>query len=704
MNGLLRRIACSALALAGIGLVGCSGAVDTTNNPPVSPTGPPAIIVPPVGTQPVFDPAAGAAGIPLPNDLLRNPQTGFVDQIPNTPPFNAEPFTSLRTLRGFSTSANILIPFNGGVDPATVSNTSIVLANLNSTVLQPQYTTTTFNPLTTNVTTNSTVVLSPMRPLQPLSTYLVVVTPNVKGGGTTNITSNPTLTFTKSTTPLANNGVSAVNGLTDAQAVALEPLRVAYQPIWAAAERVTGTPRADIPLAFTFGTQPEFFTLQALRAVAVQQNRGINNGTIPIATNATVVQGFYNTTLRLPAVAAANISRIFTGNITMPDYIGTPTNTSFFQGTGAPGDPVVPKSERPVPFVALFPDATAFPGPRPCIIFQHGITRTKNDVFAIASTACSAGFGIIAIDLPLHGSLDPTGPGVNPANVTQNFVAPSPGGGSSFINLASPRTQRDNGRQSAVDLYYLAQAIVSGQTNMDGQPGPEFAPLPPGFIGTSLGAMVGIGWSATDASSRIGLFNVPGGRVSNLLINSNTFGPTIGAGLQQQGIVNGTAAWQQFWLIYQTVVDDSDPFNYGQHLLSGALKGNSPTASLMQYYIGDQVVPNVASEDLARSIAAPQVAPVQQRLSLLEEVTAPFRGSGVFQFPQGNSHGAILDPSQGNTVAIRTQGFTFLGSGFQTQANATIIAPANTSFPKADNSGLGFPTVGSPDTSGIVFP
>jgi len=703
MNGYLRRIACSALALAGIGLAGCSGAVDTTNNPPVSP-GPPAIIVPAVGTRPVFDPAAGAAGIPLPNDLLRNPQTGFVDQIPNTPPFNAEPFTSLRTLRGFSTSANIVIPFDGPVNGTSVSPSSVIIANLNSTI-QPQYETFVGNPLVTNTTVNSTIVARPLRPLQPLTTYLVVVTPQVTGVNGS-VTPNPTIQFTKVTTPLVQNGVSAVNGLSDAQATALEPLRVAYQPIWAAAERVTGIPRAEIPLAFTFGTQPEFFTLQSLRATAVAQNRGINNGTIPIATNATVVQGFYNTTLRLPAVAAANISRIFTGNFTMPDYIGTPTNSSFFQGTGAPGDPVVVKAERPVPFVALFPDATAFPGPRPCIIFQHGITRTKNDVFAIASTACSAGFGIIAIDLPLHGSLDPTGPGVNPANVTQNFVAPSPGGGSSFINLSSPRTSRDNGRQSAVDLYYVAQAVVSGQTNMDGQPGPEFAPLPPAFIGTSLGGMVGTVWSATDASSRIGVYNVPGGRISSLLINSQTFGPSIQAGLAQQGVVNGTAAWQQFWLLFQTVVDDGDPFNYGQHLTSGALKGNSPTASLMQYYIGDQVVPNVASEDLARSILAPQVQPVQQAVSLLEQVTAPFRGSGVFQFPQGNNHGAILDPSQGNIVAIRTQAFTFIGSGFQTQANATIIAPANTSAndtsAKADTGG--WPAIGAPDTSGIVFP
>jgi alpha-beta hydrolase superfamily lysophospholipase len=37
------------------------------------------------------------------------------------------------------------------------------------------------------------------------------------------------------------------------------------------------------------------------------------------------------------------------------------------------------------------------------VIFQHGITRNRTDIFAIASTLCYAGFVTVAIDLPLHG-------------------------------------------------------------------------------------------------------------------------------------------------------------------------------------------------------------------------------------------------------------------------------------------------------------
>jgi alpha-beta hydrolase superfamily lysophospholipase len=37
------------------------------------------------------------------------------------------------------------------------------------------------------------------------------------------------------------------------------------------------------------------------------------------------------------------------------------------------------------------------------VIFQHGITRNRTDIFAIASTFAAAGFVTVAIDLPLHG-------------------------------------------------------------------------------------------------------------------------------------------------------------------------------------------------------------------------------------------------------------------------------------------------------------
>ena len=61
----------------------------------------------------------------------------------------------------------------------------------------------------------------------------------------------------------------------------------------------------------------------------------------------------------------------------------------------------------------------------PVLIFQHGITRNREDMFAVADSFGAGGFAVVAIDLPLHGvtSRQPGRPawyfyaaGVNPAS------------------------------------------------------------------------------------------------------------------------------------------------------------------------------------------------------------------------------------------------------------------------------------------------
>ena len=48
----------------------------------------------------------------------------------------------------------------------------------------------------------------------------------------------------------------------------------------------------------------------------------------------------------------------------------------------------------------------------PVLIFQHGITRSREDMFGVADSFADAGFVVAAIDLPLHGitsTSDPSG-------------------------------------------------------------------------------------------------------------------------------------------------------------------------------------------------------------------------------------------------------------------------------------------------------
>ncbi len=662
----LRNLAIAALTAGlGISLFGCGsgggvGIIDGIESSAADPNAP-ATLPTPIGrvTNPVFNPASGnPAEIPLPNDLLRNPQTGFVDQLPNTPTFNAEPFASLKSMRGFSTTGNIVIPFSGGVVPSSVDNNSVrVIDTVTNTVVPCTFEV--LNPFVAAVGTNSTIIASPIRPLRPLRTYSVVLTSSLQGSGG-QVQPTPTINIIKNATPLVDgNGKSVITGLSDANAAQAEVLRAAYQPIWSRAETASGISRTDMVFAFQFGTQPLFAALPSLRATAVADNRGVVNSTFIAPNAATVAAVFANA--GLPGSAAVGIDRIIRTQIVVRDYIGNPT-TGFFQGTGFPGDPIVSQADKAIPCFVLLPDPVAFPGPRPSIIFQHGITRSKSDSFSIAGTLCSLGFAVIAPDMVLHGEL----------------ALPGQASGTGFINLSSLRTGRDNLRQSAANLFYVTQAIMSGQTDVDGVAGPELAPISPFYIGQSLGSIVGTMYSACEPNNKFAALSVPGGRIGQLLLNSNSFASTILAGLAAQGITPGTATFTQFWLIAQTVIDDGDPMNYGTTLKTGALRGGVPGQVLIQEAMADTTIPNSATHDLANAIGINQVNPVTAALPLLTAVNAPFAGSGLFQFP-GAKHGFLLDPTQGNTAAARQQILTWF-SPAGPLGQGTIIVPAP--FPK----------------------
>ena len=106
------------LLLVSLLVIGCSG-TSTIDEYPVPGTNPTPF---PGFTFPLLDLANSQ--IPLPNDLLRNPQTGFL-QFPG----EGEPIDAANSLDGFSTSGAIIIPFRGTVDPDTVNNDTLPVFN-----------------------------------------------------------------------------------------------------------------------------------------------------------------------------------------------------------------------------------------------------------------------------------------------------------------------------------------------------------------------------------------------------------------------------------------------------------------------------------------------------------------------------------------------------------------------------------------------
>lgn len=702
------------LSLVGFLVFGCAS-TDTPDSHPVPDSYPT-----PVGTYtfPMMDLTSEERVIPLPNDLLRDPTTGKV-AFPGT----GEPFASINSLDGFSTSGALIIPFRGSVRADTVNNDTLPV--FNTTTGQKAL-------MVYSVTENaagSVVTAAPVRALDPATRYVVVLTSGIRSADSdTAILSDNLIDILKNTNPLLDGNGNSTDGRINAtQAAGLEPVRAAYQPIWAAAEQLIKTHRKNIPLAFAFTTQTLFKALPQIHAEVAAANAPLRNANpafpgnataefAPVAMGHDVNPGGFGTTapfndespgngsnldfapINLPTVErflAQNlrpgipsnaIGRIHLGSFQAPIYRNDPVN-------GFWADPPVQTGTQTVNFVMFLPNGVQFPDvlkgqfglpaspantPAPVAIFQHGITGNKFQSVALANAFNSQGIALIAIDLELHGDLARPTPSNDPAV-----------SGANFINLQVLRNSRDSIRQSVVNLYALTHAITSGQTNIDSPAGAPAGTAPelgapsvnaafpnPFFISISLGSIVGDVFVATEPDISRAVLNVGGSRISNLLLNSETFGPRVREGLAASaGIEEGTARFAQFFLIAQTVVDDADPVNYADQATSGALRGGTPAQILQQVNTTDAVIPPSTQYDMAiqhangRDTFSQVDAIVAQ--ALINQASSPFTGIGMYEIPNAG-HGAILDPTAGPTLQIVAQAINYLGTG--TIANTGIRA------------------------------
>jgi pimeloyl-ACP methyl ester carboxylesterase len=285
----------------------------------------------------------------------------------------------------------------------------------------------------------------------------------------------------------------------------------------------------------------------------------------------------------------------------------------------------------------------------PVVIFQHGLTRNRLDAIAIADSFADAGYVVASIDLPLHGVTDWSNPFYDAQNertfnldlVNNGTSAAGPDGeidptGTHFINLASVRTTRDNLRQSAVDLLTLVRTLPN--LNL-GTPAPaDIDPTRIHFIGHSLGGIVGgvlLGTASRTEISTGELANAGGGIVRTIF-DSPAFGPQLKGILAAQGIQDGTRAFAEYVRDAQGIIDAGDPINY--------IAAATQRPLLLLQVLGDQVIPNNATQRLVDTANLPRISAVGDNLS----------SAGYVSFLAG-AHGSILDPSSNLAVTVEMQ-------------------------------------------------
>jgi pimeloyl-ACP methyl ester carboxylesterase len=313
------------------------------------------------------------------------------------------------------------------------------------------------------------------------------------------------------------------------------------------------------------------------------------------------------------------------------------------------------------------------------VIFQHGITQNRTNLFALADTLAAAGFAAIAIDLPLHGITDTASPFYNaPLERTFNVDllnnetgAPGSDGvidtsGAHFINLSSSLTTRDNVRQGVADLIHLTATLPTLDSDGDGLG--DFA-TPARFVGHSLGGIVGTVFLGVETNVSAATLANPGGGLAKLVIGSETIGPRVIAGLRAAGLEPGTAEFESFLSAFQQVVDAADPINYGF-----AAATEHPVH--MIEVLGDATVPNsVPGAPLSGT------EPLARSMGLMATASSTVDDLGVralVRFSAGD-HASFLLPTASPAATLEMQGqmagFMASDGTVLTITNPGVISP-----------------------------
>jgi hypothetical protein len=512
----------------------------------------------------------------------------------------------------------------------------------------------------------SRILIEPTLPLKPSTTYIVAVTKALKSRDGVVATPNEFFPIVNSDTKLCrlsssettaellcsdpNAGRAAASSapvlalMTPAQMATLETVRrslvrptvTALKSAYAALKGST-LDDGDLVIAWSFTTQSTALTLSRLST---------STGSLFVA-NTTVSTGDLG-------LGLADTADIYAGTLAVPYYLANsggdthstaPLSTfwasaSTLNATNPPAlggaipcgalakststticypDPST-KTTESIPVIVTVPNAnsgqTKPANGWPVVIFQHGITRDRTDMLAIAPTLAAAGFVTVAVDTPLHGLTDATSPFYNnqlffgsPAQglmttertfnldlVNNTTGAAGPDGatdksGTHFVNLVSLITSRDNLRQTEADIMHLARSLAA--LDFDQNPATLSATdvdeTRVHFAGQSLGAITGTTVLGTVDSALInaGVLNVPGGGMGKLLDASASFGPRIAVGLAASFVFEGTDTYETFVRFAQHLIDPADPINY-------AAAANAGHPLLVTEVIGDAVVPNSA--------------------------------------------------------------------------------------------------------------
>lgn len=648
----------------------------------------------------VFDPGTGPidfANVPFPDDLYRS--SGMIEigafpaeltQVPGEQLPRPEMVTTMREafhdLDGFGTTSGVFFRLDGDIDPSTLPATpaesrqpsaSVFLIDVESAsptalervpvevhwdgarrllVVRPWYGHALYEGRTYAAVVTNAVHAVDGSPLQPSPRFAAIRDATSRPSDPTDATA-----YTEYTPVLTSSAVTRAN------VAGLAVFHV--QHVSAELDQARSVIR-DAPA-------PALTILRVASGTALDDLLGTPT---PADTLGTDVDG---------GVVHSHIGTLIEGTFPSPNFVApTPLGHGPFRHDAA-GAIQVQSTNTVWMTVALPPGDVSHV---PVVVFQHGLGGDRSSIFAVADPLCAQGFAVAAIDIPFHG-MRADGTALDRFHTFGSTAGPDLygdlGGTSVYVSFVGvvdmsgpyvdfhPSYPRDVLRQSALDVMALVNVLDrsdwSGVGAMGGPTTVGFSDAPIGFVGVSLGGIIGTTFVTGEPRVGAAVLNVTGGELTNLVAFSSSFNqtffplllPAIGIDPASYASAEDYTSDPPRFLpeiaLYQTLLDRGDSMSFAPVLATQSKN------VLFQMAYDDETVPNQATEALARSANA-AILGRAPRYSDLMMGTSPLVSNLVLGSVRVTRGLTVFDPASHGLLSTR-------------MAEATVVHPPVPPFP-----------------------
>ena len=332
------------------------------------------------------------------------------------------------------------------------------------------------------------------------------------------------------------------------------------------------------------------------------------------------------------AIAHGTIAAVVSGTFTAPRIVegsGTDVGVVRRDGDGR----IVAGPSEPVPFVVTIPHGGER-GRLPVAIAHHGFNASRVTGFATAETAARAGVAVLAIDAFQHG--DRAVSASDEVNAMRGGLPGADGfaetepldvSGRVFGVLGTaPGLAGFTGYPHATLLQFAADVFSAVRLVRDGvlaravdqsvlDDGPiGFDPDRVGFVGNSLGAVVGASVLVAEPDVRAAVQNVPPGSVVETLAESPEFRPLVEAiFLPLLGIAGPFDEVERSLLLdpivdlTRWVLEPVDPLALAPYLVRDPVRSGGAADILFQVAANDEVAAPLATASMLAASEAPRI-------------------------------------------------------------------------------------------------